>query len=66
MDRFSEDWRLPHTLDGATQTVTAGPMASQEIVKLRGGGSGFMAAKSASANENPTPFSNFLECSRCF
>jgi K+-transporting ATPase ATPase A chain len=50
------------TLDGARQTITAGPMASQEIIKLLGGnGGGFVAANSASPNENPTPVSDFLE-----
>jgi K+-transporting ATPase ATPase A chain len=35
------------TLDGATQTVTGGPMASQESIKLLGGnGGGFVAANS--------------------
>jgi potassium-transporting ATPase potassium-binding subunit len=56
------DYRTVSTLDGGWQTITAGPMASQEIVKLLGGnGGGFVAANSASPNENPTGFSNFLE-----
>jgi K+-transporting ATPase ATPase A chain len=51
-----------HTLDGATQAITGGPMASQESIKLLGGnGGGFVAANSSSPNENPTPFSNFLQ-----
>lgn len=50
------------TLGGGSQTITAGPMASQEIIKLLGGnGGGFVAANSTSPNENPTPVSNFLE-----
>ncbi|MGP6159317.1 MAG: potassium-transporting ATPase subunit KdpA [Vulcanimicrobiaceae bacterium] len=50
------------TFDGATQTITGGPMASQESIKLLGGnGGGFVAANSASPNENPTPLSNFLQ-----
>jgi K+-transporting ATPase ATPase A chain len=50
------------TLDGATQTITGGPMASQESIKLLGGnGGGFVGANSSSPNENPTPFSNFLQ-----
>jgi potassium-transporting ATPase potassium-binding subunit len=53
---------VAHTLEGTPQTITAGPMASQEIVKLLGGnGGGFVAANSASPNENPTPASNFME-----
>jgi K+-transporting ATPase ATPase A chain len=51
-----------HTLDGATQAITGGPMASQESIKLLGGnGGGFVGANSSSPNENPTPFSNFLQ-----
>jgi K+-transporting ATPase ATPase A chain len=45
-----------------TQSITGGPMASQEAPKLLGGnGGGFVGANSASPNENPTGFSNFLE-----
>jgi K+-transporting ATPase ATPase A chain len=51
-----------HTLDGAVQSVTNGPMASQEIIKELGtNGGGFVNANSASPNENPTPFSNLIE-----
>jgi len=51
-----------HTLDGAVQTLTGGPMASQESIKLLGGnGGGFVGANSSSPNENPTPFANFLQ-----
>ncbi len=50
------------TLDGATQTLTGGPVASQESIKLLGGnGGGFVAANSTSPNENPTGASNFLQ-----
>jgi K+-transporting ATPase ATPase A chain len=50
------------TLDGATQAITGGPMASQESIKLLGGnGGGFVGANSSSPNENPTPFANFLQ-----
>lgn len=50
------------TLEGAKQTITGGPMASQEIIKLLGGnGGGFTAANSASPNENPTPFANAIQ-----
>ncbi len=45
-----------------TQSITGGPMASQEAPKLIGGnGGGFVAANSASPNENPTGFTNLLE-----
>ncbi len=50
------------TIDGARQTITGGPMASQEIIKELGtNGGGFVNANSASPNENPTPLSNFFE-----
>jgi potassium-transporting ATPase potassium-binding subunit len=51
-----------HTLDGAVQTVTNGPMASQEIIKNLGtNGGGFVNANSASPNENPNPLTNLVE-----
>ncbi|HEV3157713.1 MAG TPA: potassium-transporting ATPase subunit KdpA [Candidatus Baltobacteraceae bacterium] len=47
--------------EGFAQTITGGPMASQEIISLLGGnGGGFVAANASSPNENPTPFSNLL------
>jgi len=49
-------------LEGVTQTITGGPMASQEIIKELGtNGGGFVGANSISPNENPTPFSNLFE-----
>jgi K+-transporting ATPase ATPase A chain len=55
-------YRDVKTLDGATQTLTGGPMASQESIKLLGGnGGGFVSANSSSPNENPTAISNFLQ-----
>ncbi len=51
-----------HTIEGASQAITGGPMASQESIKLLGGnGGGFVAANSSSPNENPTPFANVLQ-----
>lgn len=51
-----------HTLEGAPQTITGGPMASQEVIKELGtNGGGFVNANSASPNENPTPFSDLFE-----
>ena len=45
-----------HTIDGAVQSVTGGPMASQEMIKELGtNGGGFVNANSASPNENPHP-----------
>jgi potassium-transporting ATPase potassium-binding subunit len=48
--------------EGFTQSITGGPMASQEAPKLVGGnGGGFVGANSASPNENPNGVSNLLE-----
>jgi K+-transporting ATPase ATPase A chain len=50
------------TIDGATQSITGGPMASLEIIKELGtNGGGFVNANSAAPNENPTPLTNFIE-----
>jgi K+-transporting ATPase ATPase A chain len=50
------------TLEGATQTIAQGPVASQEIIKELGtNGGGFMNANSAHPYENPTPLTNLLE-----
>src|SRR5271156_2296199 len=50
------------TLEGATQTIAEGPVASQEIIKELGtNGGGFMNANSAHPYENPTPLTNLLE-----
>ncbi|HTV72314.1 MAG TPA: potassium-transporting ATPase subunit KdpA [Candidatus Acidoferrales bacterium] len=48
--------------EGFQQSITGGPMASQEIIKELGtNGGGFVNANSASPNENPTPLTNLLE-----
>ena len=50
------------TLDGGSQTIAQGPVASQEIIKQWGtNGGGFFNANSAHPFENPTPLSNFLQ-----
>jgi K+-transporting ATPase ATPase A chain len=50
------------TLEGASQTIAQGPVASQEAIKMLGtNGGGFFNANSAHPYENPTPLSNFLE-----
>jgi potassium-transporting ATPase potassium-binding subunit len=55
------------TVEGVTQTITGGPMASQEVIKELGtNGGGFVNANSASPNENPTPFSNLFELTLIF
>ncbi len=51
------------TLEGAGQVIPLGPAASQIAIKQLGtNGGGFFGANSAHPFENPTPFSNFLEC----
>jgi K+-transporting ATPase ATPase A chain len=50
------------TLEGAKQTISIGPMASQEIIKELGtNGGGFMNANSAHPFENPNAWTNILE-----
>jgi K+-transporting ATPase ATPase A chain len=50
------------TLEGVSQTITGGPMGSQEAIKELGtNGGGFVNANSASPNENPNPLSNLVE-----
>ncbi|MGH9354478.1 MAG: potassium-transporting ATPase subunit KdpA, partial [Terriglobia bacterium] len=50
------------TVEGATQTIPQGPVASQEAIKELGtNGGGFFNANSSHPFENPTPFSNFIE-----
>ena len=50
------------TLAGIHQTITGGPVASQEAIKQLGtNGGGFYNANSAHPFENPNPFSNFLQ-----
>ena len=50
------------TLEGAKQTISIGPMASQEIIKELGtNGGGFMNANSAHPFENPNAWTNMLE-----
>jgi K+-transporting ATPase ATPase A chain len=51
-----------HTLDGGTQTIPLGPIASQEAIKMLGtNGGGFFNANSAHPYENPTPFTNAMQ-----
>jgi K+-transporting ATPase ATPase A chain len=50
------------TLAGVHQTITGGPVASQEAIKELGtNGGGFYNANSAHPFENPNPVSNILE-----
>jgi potassium-transporting ATPase potassium-binding subunit len=49
------------TIEGATQVIAQGPVASQEVIKQFGtNGGGFFNANSAHPYENPTPLSNWL------
>jgi K+-transporting ATPase ATPase A chain len=55
-------YTVAHTLEGQSQTIAQGPVASQEAIKMLGtNGGGFFNANSAHPFENPTPFSNFLQ-----
>ena len=50
------------TVEGATQTIAQGPVASQEAIKQLGtNGGGFFNANSAHPFENPTPLSTTLQ-----
>jgi K+-transporting ATPase ATPase A chain len=50
------------TLAGARQTITGGPVASQEVIKELGtNGGGFYNANSAHPFENPATWSNWLQ-----
>ncbi|MCC7233762.1 MAG: potassium-transporting ATPase subunit KdpA [Bryobacterales bacterium] len=50
------------TLEGATQVIAQGPVASQEAIKLIGtNGGGFFNANSSHPFENPTPLTNLIE-----
>lgn len=50
------------SVEGNTQTIALGPVASQEAIKMLGtNGGGFFNVNSAHPFENPTPFSNLIE-----
>ncbi len=51
-----------HTLEGATQSIAVGPVASQIAIKMLGtNGGGFFNANAAHPFENPTAFANFVQ-----
>lgn len=55
------------TIEGGTQTIAMGPVASQEAIKLLGtNGGGFFGANSAHPFENPTALTNFLQALAIF
>ncbi len=50
------------TLQGGSQVIAQGPVASQEAIKILGtNGGGFFNANSAHPYENPTALTNFLQ-----
>ena len=56
-----DPYRHATTLEGATQVIAMGPVASQEAIKQLGtNGGGFFNANAAHPFENPTPLTNVL------
>ncbi|WP_328404069.1 potassium-transporting ATPase subunit KdpA [Nocardia sp. NBC_00403] len=54
--------QVAHTLNGTEQTITGGPVASQEVIKELGtNGGGFYNANSSHPFENPTTWTNWVE-----
>ncbi|MFF2551907.1 potassium-transporting ATPase subunit KdpA [Nocardia sp. NPDC058058] len=54
--------QVAQTITGGTQTITGGPVASQEVIKELGtNGGGFYNANSAHPFENPNAWTNWLE-----
>jgi K+-transporting ATPase ATPase A chain len=60
-----QNFAAPHdiaTLAGGTQSITGGPVASQEVIKELGtNGGGFYNANSTHPFENPTAWTNWLQ-----
>src|SRR6202043_3730339 len=55
-------YTVARTVEGATQTIAQGPVASQEAIKQLGtNGGGFFNANSSHPFESPTPFSNLVQ-----
>ncbi|OBG19116.1 potassium-transporting ATPase subunit KdpA [Mycobacterium sp. 852002-51057_SCH5723018] len=62
IQNFHPHDQVASTLGGTQQTITGGPVASQEAIKELGtNGGGFYNANSAHPFENPTPWTNWLE-----
>ncbi|MEI6757984.1 MAG: potassium-transporting ATPase subunit A [Chlorobium sp.] len=54
---------VAHTLEGATQTIARGPVAAMEAIKQLGtNGGGFFGPNSTHPFENPSFFTNVVEC----
>jgi K+-transporting ATPase ATPase A chain len=55
-------YTIARTVEGATQTIAQGPVASQEAIKELGtNGGGFFNANSGHPFESPTPFTNLVQ-----
>jgi K+-transporting ATPase ATPase A chain len=55
-------YTVARTVEGATQTIAQGPVASQEAIKQLGtNGGGFFNANSAHPFESPNPFTNLVQ-----
>jgi K+-transporting ATPase ATPase A chain len=62
VQNFHLNDQVVNTLGGAQQTITGGPVASQEVIKELGtNGGGFYNANSAHPFENPTAWTNWFE-----
>jgi potassium-transporting ATPase potassium-binding subunit len=56
-----QPYTVARTVEGATQTIAQGPVASQVAIKMLGtNGGGFFNANSAHPFENPNAFTNLL------
>lgn len=55
-------YKIATTIEGATQNIPLGPIASQEWIKMLGiNGGGFLNANSSHPFENPSPLSNLIQ-----
>ncbi|OBH32940.1 K+-transporting ATPase subunit A [Mycobacterium sp. E342] len=62
IQNFQLNDHVVNTLNGTQQTITGGPVASQEAIKELGtNGGGFYNANSSHPFENPTAWTNWLE-----
>jgi K+-transporting ATPase ATPase A chain len=62
IENFHLHDQIVTTLNGVQQTITGGPVASQEAIKELGtNGGGFFNANSAHPFENPTTWTNWVE-----